>query len=118
MNTEETECRAEEVATNVIHHIDTMYPNMWEGVPKTARVSIRNTIIREVKQTVNEKCGSLDLECLGRLILSLERSLSDDGGIIQPLAKGCQVMNGTTAPLVALIKARENVGKIKILLKC
>ena len=35
----------EEIAERVIGHIDTMYPAMWQNVPKTARTSIRNTII-------------------------------------------------------------------------
>lgn len=34
-----------DIADAVLRHIDTMYPKMWEGVPKTARLSIRNTVI-------------------------------------------------------------------------
>lgn len=36
------------VASEVIGHINTMYPDMWIGVPKSARVSIRNVIKRAV----------------------------------------------------------------------
>ena len=39
---------AEHIAMMVIHHIDTMYPACWNGVPKIARTSIRNTIINQV----------------------------------------------------------------------
>ena len=36
----------DDIAVEVLHHIDTMYPKMWDGVAKGARTSIRNTIIR------------------------------------------------------------------------
>lgn len=39
---------ADAVAFTVMDHIDTMYPAMWLAVPKTARVSVRNTIVRAV----------------------------------------------------------------------
>lgn len=38
-----------DVANEALHHIDTMYPKMWEGVSQSARISIRNTIISKVK---------------------------------------------------------------------
>lgn len=44
---------AEMVAAEVLHHIDTMYPKMWEGVPRTARTSVRNCLIREIGNTRN-----------------------------------------------------------------
>ena len=40
---------ADAVAFTVMDHIDTMYPAMWLSVPKTARVSVRNTIVRAVR---------------------------------------------------------------------
>ncbi len=39
---------ADMVAFTVMDHIDTMYPGMWLAVPKTARASVRNTIVRAV----------------------------------------------------------------------
>lgn len=39
---------ADSVASEVLHHIDQMYPAMWEGVPKAARTSVRNTIRQQV----------------------------------------------------------------------
>ena len=39
---------ADMVAYTVMEHIDTMYPAMWLAVPKAARVSVRNTIVRAV----------------------------------------------------------------------
>jgi len=39
---------AEAIATDVIHHIDTMYPAIWQGVPQMARRSVRNTVINGV----------------------------------------------------------------------
>lgn len=41
---------AEAVANEVIYHIDQMYPKMWEGVPKTARVSVRNVVEAQSKR--------------------------------------------------------------------
>jgi hypothetical protein len=39
------ECRqAKALADEVIGHIDAMYPAMWQNVPKTARISVRNTV--------------------------------------------------------------------------
>lgn len=38
------------IAAEVLRHIDTMYPAMWETAPKTARTSVRNTIISQVKR--------------------------------------------------------------------
>lgn len=32
----------------LIWHIDQMYPSMWEGVPKSARTSIKNTVYNRV----------------------------------------------------------------------
>src|SRR5207302_5320644 len=40
--------RALDVATQVLHHIDTMYPGMWKDVPASARTSLWNTIISAV----------------------------------------------------------------------
>lgn len=40
---------AQRAMLNVLHHIDTMYPAMWKGVPKSARTSLRNTILKEVE---------------------------------------------------------------------
>lgn len=37
------------VAENVLSHIDTMYPAMWRAVGSSARLSIKNTIIREIE---------------------------------------------------------------------
>lgn len=41
---------AEAVAIEVLNHIDTMYPAMWVAVAKSARTSIRNTIIGQSKR--------------------------------------------------------------------
>ncbi len=37
-----------ELAVEVLHHIDRMYPDMWKPVAKQARLSIRNVIVSEV----------------------------------------------------------------------
>ena len=39
---------AEDIAIQVVHHMDTMYPDMWKPVAKTARQSIKNTVIAQV----------------------------------------------------------------------
>jgi len=41
---------SQDVATAVLHHIDTMYPAMWDAVAKAARTSIRNTILQEISR--------------------------------------------------------------------
>lgn len=38
---------AESVAGSVLYHIDQMYPGMWNGVAKSARTSLRNTVKAE-----------------------------------------------------------------------
>ena len=39
-----------DVANEVLHHIDIMYPKMWKAVARTARTSIRNTIKSKVRE--------------------------------------------------------------------
>jgi len=46
---------AENVASSILHYIDTMYPLMWNGVPKSARVSVRNIISNKVRSVLSEK---------------------------------------------------------------
>ena len=45
---------AQDIATDALNHIDTMYPDMWIGVPKAARLSLRNTIYNSAKLKTNE----------------------------------------------------------------
>lgn len=40
---------ADLVAFRVMEHIDAMYPAMWLAAPKSARASVRNTIVRAIK---------------------------------------------------------------------
>lgn len=59
---EELKYVMEDVATRVLFHIDEMYPGMWEGVPKIARLSVRNTIIGQgtlLVQQALQKPGAL-----------------------------------------------------------
>ena len=35
---------ADDMSVSLMNHIDTMYPQLWENAPRTARLSIRNTI--------------------------------------------------------------------------
>jgi len=39
---------ADMVAFNIMDRIDTMYPAFWDDKPKTARVHVRNIIVRAV----------------------------------------------------------------------
>ncbi|OUM01786.1 hypothetical protein [Variovorax sp. JS1663] len=41
---------ADMVAFTVMEYIDQTYPVLWEGLPKIARVNVRNTIVRAVQQ--------------------------------------------------------------------
>lgn len=54
---------AEYTCSHVLNHIDTMYPRMWKGIPKAARISLSNTVLMEVSRhavreflPVLEKC--------------------------------------------------------------
>lgn len=46
---------AKQVVRDIIDHIDTMYPQMWEGTPRTARTSLRNIIYLAVTQALQEQ---------------------------------------------------------------
>lgn len=50
------------VAEEVIHHLDTMYPNMWDSVPKTARRSVKSFIINRMITTLTEFPMQLELK--------------------------------------------------------
>lgn len=39
---------ADLVAFNVMEHVDTNFPSMWQPAPVEARSSIRNTVLRAV----------------------------------------------------------------------
>lgn len=39
---------ATRISLELIHHIDIMYPKMWEGCPKSARTSIGNTVYNKM----------------------------------------------------------------------
>lgn len=45
---------ARDVAGEVLAHIDTMYPALWQGVPKTARTSVRHCIVTRVQRVLQE----------------------------------------------------------------
>lgn len=45
---------AERIAAEVMDHIKTMYPVVWNAAHSTARASIRNTIIRQVDLRIAE----------------------------------------------------------------
>ena len=44
-----SEERADDLAVYIMHHIDEMYPQIWKNVPRSARTSIRNSIINNSK---------------------------------------------------------------------
>ena len=35
---------ADELSVSLLNHIDTMYPQLWDSAPRTARLSIRNHV--------------------------------------------------------------------------
>jgi hypothetical protein len=39
---------AEDMAQDILHDIDTMYPDLWTHVPRTARISLRRVIVSTV----------------------------------------------------------------------
>lgn len=51
---DEIKDKAREIAENVVGHIDTMYPDMWKNVAKSARVSVRGTVINSVMAAFGE----------------------------------------------------------------
>jgi len=40
--------KSEIIRNEIISHIDVMYPDMWKGVPKTARSSLKNLIVQQI----------------------------------------------------------------------
>ena len=52
--------QAYNLASEVIDHIDKMYPVVWTGAPKTARISIRNTIYNRVITLLTNRDGGSD----------------------------------------------------------
>ncbi len=44
---------AEEIARDVLHHIDTMYPMLRNRMPQTALRSIRHTIVNTVDEALS-----------------------------------------------------------------
>jgi hypothetical protein len=51
----------ESFAVHVLHHIDEMYPSMWDSVPKSARTSIRNTIINRLRAALAQPSESAEV---------------------------------------------------------
>jgi len=51
---------AENVASSILYHIDTMYPLMWECVPNTARSSLRSIITSQVRSALIDKQRQID----------------------------------------------------------
>src|SRR6266478_6213954 len=45
---------AEGMAIEVLDHIDSMYPGMWNGMPKSCRQSIRNKIINQCEMRLKK----------------------------------------------------------------
>lgn len=50
--TKEDEELIEGVAEDVIGHIDWAYPDMWKAVARSARISIRNTVINKLRPII------------------------------------------------------------------
>lgn len=48
LSSAERRALAEDVAGEVLHYLDVMYPGVWIGVPRAARRSLRTVIIRHV----------------------------------------------------------------------
>ena len=46
---------ADHVTDMILHHIDTMYPEMWEAAPKIARKSIRNFTLRYMRMALSQQ---------------------------------------------------------------
>jgi ribosomal protein L37E len=43
------------VASNVLNHIDSMYPRMWEGATQSCRTSVRNCIVNQVVSVLSRE---------------------------------------------------------------
>jgi hypothetical protein len=53
INKEDAKEIAEKVAREAIFHINKMYPTMWNDTPKTASVSLQNTIYNSIVRELN-----------------------------------------------------------------
>jgi hypothetical protein len=53
INKEDAKEIAEKVAREAIFHINQMYPTMWNDTPKTASVSLQNTIYNSIVRELN-----------------------------------------------------------------
>ena len=65
------------------------------------------------KKSDNPSTAELLPSNLTDAIFSIERILSDEGGMVKALSLGCQQMNNTTSPIIALLNAREKLQIIK-----
>lgn len=72
------DAEAAAVAAAVIDHIDLHYPDMWHGVPKSARRSVRNTVYNQVTALLQRwalpDVGALD--ALAGEVWSMEAALT------------------------------------------
>ena len=84
---------ADFVASKVLHHIDTMYPNMWKGVAKTARASLRNIIKVEVAVACKSTCSLVAAESY-QVIGSLSVDDFEEPGVQKALDYFSDISNG------------------------
>jgi len=93
---------ADFVASEVLHHIDTMYPNMWEGVAKTARTSIRNTIKEKTVRACKCPCSLVAAEAY-MIIGALSGDDFEEPGVQKALDYFSDISNGEPGKRHAVI---------------
>lgn len=76
---------ADQVALEVVNHVDQQYPAMWERVPKTARVSLRNFVYNQV------------LLAVGNAVRDAEKRRQDSTEVVRIDAVGDRCVTVTRA---------------------
>jgi hypothetical protein len=70
------------IAERVLRHIDAVYPAIWAQVPRSARVSVRESIIAAVRAEVGDRLAAAeaaDVVMIRKRLDDLERQIDRDG---------------------------------------
>lgn len=74
------------IADRVLQHIDAVYPAIWAKVPRSARVSVRNSIVTAVRVEVGDRLAMAeenDVLMLKKRLADLEQQIESESGRIK-----------------------------------
>jgi hypothetical protein len=66
------------IADRVLQHIDAVYPAMWAQVPRSARVSVRDSIVAAVRAEVGDRLAvaeAADVVMIRKRLADLESQI-------------------------------------------